>query len=326
MSIKLFLIGALLVLGAVMADHGSDDNGQDDKDINHSVDSSGIHFESSSKTDVQNKIKIDITVVNSGGSGNRLEARLRSFTKASTTQAQVEFRAKFENLVEYVETDGVPGYSANDTVGTNLALGSLNYNYQAAANQGTTANPVYVATATAAGNVFKITAKVAGSLFNDSGVYAFTNGVKIDVDISSFTYTLAGSRLALVMGFVSQKTRFKSIENDNNQNHVDSKRVVVTSNDVSGPMDAYFSWATTVDVTAPAATANVIAGSITSTHNDDDDGDDNDHSNLVYSFDAVHPTTIHWDPFIGLGNGVGQLLPSITIVIFLCVAILSRTL
>jgi len=292
----------------VAADQGPGDDGTqggtDDRDVQQTVGSSGIQFKSDSKAVVENKVQIDIQVSGSGGPGKRLVAQLQSFTKTSTTKAEVDFTAKFQQLVEYVEADMVPGYSANDTMGATIDLGNINYNFASVSN----APPVYISTATSSSNYFKITCKVGSSLFNDSGVWTFTNGVKIDVDIANFPYTLSNSRLALVMGFVSEKTKFRTVESDNGQPTVVSKRLSVRSGDTSGPVDAYFSWATTVDVTSPAATANVIVGTMAVVANDNDDADTDEHVNMVYSFDAVQPATIHWDPVVGVSNsGANQL-------------------
>jgi hypothetical protein len=296
---------ALSLLGVVLG--GDEADGFKAKTVTLSVGGSGIQFVSKEKTDIENEIKIFVHQVDSNGNGERLEAKIESYTKVFKTSAKVKFRAKFKYLVEYLEDDGVAGYSDNDTVGVQINLGEEDFDYDQQLDQGDPANPIKVATATS--QYLTLTCKVGSNIFNDSGVWAFTNGVKIDVDIANFPYSLGGNaRLALVMGFISLKTKFKTKESDDSQTTVQSEKISVKSDGVVGPSDAYFSWAETVDITSPAGTADVIVSTIHLVNNDGDDGDDNDHRNLVYSFDALHPDTIHWDPFFGL-NGSSHLWP-----------------
>jgi len=293
-------------------DNGSG-GGEDRSNVTCSANSNGIVLKSESETDTtRDRIEIDIEVSSSGGSAKNLLARLQAFSSVSGTQAEIDFRVKFSQLIEYLEVDGVAGYSSNDTQGAVLNLGDESYTYSILADQALGSSVVKVVRASS--THFTITGKMGSALFNDSGVFAITNSIKIDVDISNFGYTLGSqARLALVLGVVSDKTQAKTQSHDDGQPHVDSEKINVHGDSAQGPVDAFFSWATTVDVTAPAATAPVIASPLTVVANDQDDGDNQDHHQIIFSFDALAPTTIHWDPLIGLGAISGATSLSISL-------------
>jgi len=323
----LLVVTHLLFASLVWCDDIDQMGGKESRDVQVSTDSNGIRVDSQSRTDTQNKLHIDIELTGSGGPGRRLQARLRSFSHSrpqtgDNAVAHVDFRAKFEHLIEYLEVDGVPGLSGSDTTGTDIDLGLESYTFAVGADQGTRANPIKVATA--ASPHFKITCKIGSVLFNDSGIWAFTNSVKIDVDISTFPYSLGpNARIALVMGMVSELTQFKSVTHDDDQT-ADSNKVVVKEGGASGTTDAFFSWFTTVDVTSPPATAAVIAGPLTAVGLDSDDGSSQDHKRIVYSFNATHPDTIHWDPVIGVSlSGTSVMFPCMAMVVFLLSVVIS---
>jgi len=291
------------------------------EDVSINIDGKGLHFKSQSKTDVNTKLNIDFQRVDSNGNGFRLEANLDSYTKTSNTTAEAHFCVKFQTLVEYIEIDGVPGYSNNDTVGTQINLGAQSWSFMQQPNQGTVSSPVLVATATS--TYVKFTCKVGSDMFNDSGVMV-PEGMKIDVDIMNFPYSLGGTaRLALVVGFVSLKTKSKVMETDTSQT-VQSEKVSVKSSG-TGLSDAFFSWSQVVQVTTPASDANVLVGNLELVANDGDDGTDNDHRTLAYSFDVQHPTTIHWDPVVAVGgSGASHLWWSPTLLFVLIILALVR--
>jgi hypothetical protein len=272
---------------------------------------------------VKNKLRLEIEITGSGGPGRRLQARLRSYSHArphtgNNAIAHVDFRAKFEHLVEYLEVDGIPGWTAGDATGTDIDLGLVPYVFAAEPDEGTAANPIKVASATS--SHFKITCKIGGLLFNDSGVWAFTNSAKIDVDISMFPFSLGlDARLALVVGMVSELTQYKSVVHDDDQPIVDSRKVVVKQDGPSGSTDAFFSWATVVDVTSPSSTAAVLVGPLTTASLDSDDKQTQEKKRIVYSFNTTRPATIHWDPVIGVSmlSASTVSLPLWTLVVLL---------
>jgi len=324
----------ICLAGTCSAKPGDDGmGGLKQRDVSATSDgTNGIVVQSLLHTDTTNKVTIQIrTTANQAGNnqgsanGKRLTANIKAFTHFKATAgannvAHLDFRAKFQQLLEYLEQDGVPGFSGNDTVGTSLYLGDQNYVYAGPFTQGTLANPIVVTTATS--TYFTITCSVGSLLWNNSNVWTFTNSAKIDVDIQNFPYALGGNaRLALVMGMVSLTTQSKSVETDPNQPSTSSSAVVVRETS-GGAQDAYFSWSETVTVTSPTATANVIAGPLTVAALDADD-DLGDHRNIVYSFDALRPSTVHWDPVFAVSASRAFIIvPSIAVLIFLFVALL----
>jgi len=230
-----------------------------------------------------------------------LQTRAWSNDAASGVAAGTKFDLRFRRLTEYLEVDGIPGYTAGDTrrspspfnIGhvtftqdpnTTDSNGNVIYNFH---GQTAEATPV-----------FKIIGKMLSVQSTVDGVVIIPSSHKFDLQLTPNWPIQAGSRLALEC-FIDISTSTQATPVNGTAGEVST----VHLGDNATPAAA-FTWVPTVTVNGNE-TADIIVGPfITPTDAGDALDDPNQNRKLLtFSVDYVGATSIWWDPSVEIGAG-----------------------
>jgi len=222
-----------------------------------------VEIESESDSEDENqkdRCKISIQT----GDNGALRIQVRWFHKTNDSKETLNFKVRFDELVEYMESD-VPssGFDADfDTIVQHYILGSDSNGWAApVTTEG--ANGETIFTFQTADGVFRVDVIITASLTElENGVSLAPNEMKLDVYINNFPYIGTGSYLALV-GKVQSKYEAS-----------DDEDTTAGEEGTSLEGAAFFSWDTTV--LADGVEVDVITSTYVNADadNDYDDGED----------------------------------------------------
>jgi hypothetical protein len=314
---KLLTVVALsvaLVLMACVAHAKDDPNDRQDadhpendaeRDVDIKLKGSSVEIDSDQKVG-KDKDKFQLSV---NFNGTPLQLDMRRFSKINDTNAGFQFRIRPYLVMEYVDVDGIAGYNAGaDTActvylirGQDCSRGSLSVG----SIGGVTASSFDVFTSN---NVFRITTTVAGGggqpskkLVKDGRSITPTSA-KFDIAINAanFNYSCPNSMLTLLMKVKSKQTS-KTVSDNTS-----GKSKAVQLGTAATPL-GFFTWADTVQVNGGSVNASIAVSAWTDDTNSDGRGEtDLDSGEAAkrawFSFLAVRPQTLFWDPEIGYAD------------------------
>jgi hypothetical protein len=347
------LLGVLLVTHQAFADvgdtsptgtsGGGDDNDGDggsrdgrdrlERVVQVQVQSNGVHVESVLKAGAQkDKFELDFQT-----NEFRLGIQLRAQFGSDGNKDSAFFQWKIGNILEYVDSDAVPGYQSGDRVGSVWNFTKQGISWSQLAD--TTVNGVVVHhfQGQTSDQIFTLLGHVSGGVFtagpnNSVTITPVATKFDINLNLPNSFWTLAGSRVAIV-GWVMSGSKDSARQLDSSGNTVttsttDGKRIHFGPD--ASP-SGFFSWdmnPACVDSAGLSAHCPVIVSPLVADPNEDNGGNsDNVNKRTSHSFDRVHPQSINWDPVLGAGTGSGtHAVPSLLALAALVVAALFANL
>lgn len=261
--------------------------------------------------------------------GDKIEVDFKKYTTSIATASR--FRIRFYTIQEYLEGGAAPGLDANDTLCNSYAIrGGKNFVLTDLGTSKIGTTTVRKVQGSTNDNMFFFVITMAGDGTNAPAVefakdkrIVLPTSIKMDIgiDATSFPYKASSgneTRLALV-AFTKSKTKVKSRTETN-----ESRATSVTFG-VGATPDAFFSWASTVQVNGNATdTAAVIPSALVEFKDDDDDGDDKEATEKVtFAFDVARPKSLLWDPEFGFGeaNSSMRAVASLSLVVACFIAL-----
>ena len=295
-------------------DGGDDDNNNHDEDEHNDGDSEAHHEErevkvSNSGKEVEieselkngtNKDKVELEI----HAKDEIEVKLKYKSSTKDTEYKVEFRVEFKGIIEYIENGTADsGYQPeSDTIVTKYRLkdhlgSDINYTVQTINGA-----QVHVFEVTTTDGVLKAIFKLPEAVLNVSNNVVLTpSALKIDVEITNFPYQGSGTSLALLTK-VKTKTKYEL------KDHTELEDLGLSENETELELSApdnstsgFFSWAETA--IADGQTIQVVnTQPLPDTGEDgDEDHEEGEESRVIYfSFIAVQPSHIYWDPKVGV--------------------------
>ncbi len=288
-------------------DHHDDEARHEEREVKVSKSGREVEIESELKNGT-NKDKVELKIK----ADEDIEVRLKYKSKSDSTEYKVEFRVEFREIIEYSENGTADsGYQPDsDTLVTRYRLqdhlgNDINYTTQ-------TINGalVHVFEVITTDGVFKVIFKLPEAVLNvSSGVVLTPSALKIDVEINNFPYQGNDTSLALLTK-VKTKTKYEL------KDHTEHEDLGFSQNETEVELPApdnstsgFFSWAETA--IADGQTISVVN---TQPLPDSNDDGDNDHEEgetsrrIYFSFIAVQPSHIYWDPKVGVLTAPYQAL------------------
>ena len=235
--------------------------------------------------------KDEIEIELKAGGDDELEFELEYFTRTGNVETSLEFEFEFERLIEYKENGTELGYQEGEEV-SEMEIGKQGWKnlvYQ-------TVNQTEVIIAETSDGVFSMVIRYSASIIKERNFTLTPNSLKIDVIITDFPYTQAGTSLAIESKIETsaQKEIKESTFEEENGFSEREKEVKLIAGEYAG----YFSWAEFA--IADGKEINVTSSSI----QDDDEETDLEpgqtSSKLYFSFIVADAKKIVWDPKLGV--------------------------
>ncbi len=255
------------------------------------VQNSTNNFQIESVSKVANrkdKIEVEFQV----HKGDSPEFKFSYKTEANSTQTKFKFRVDFNKIVEYKNLNG-SAYNGTGAVSTyDLSNATWSPLSTVVDQYGT-----YTITASTSDNVFTLVIHVASQIVKKDNVTITPNALKIDVKINNYAYK--GTQTSLALGTKIKTTATQRVENSSydEENHFASneKELNMTQAGVSG----FFSWANWVY--ADGKNASVLTSKFQNISSEEHDLSVGEHASRVFfSFNAIQPKKVFWDPKIGV--------------------------
>ncbi len=280
-------------------EHHDDEAMHEEREVKVSKSGQEVEIESELKNGT-NKDKVELQIK----AHEDVEVKLKYKTESSTAEYKVEFRVEFREIIEYLDNDTTgSGYQPGvDTIVSRYRIGDhlgndINYTIQTINNA-----QVHIFEITTTDGVFTVTFKLPEAVLNVSkGVVLTPNALKIDVEINNFPYQGSDTSLSLLTK-VKTKTKYEM------KDHTEHEDLGISANESELALPApdnstagFFSWAET-------ASADGQTISVVNTRPLPDTGDDGDEDHeageesrvIYFSFIAVQPKNIYWDPKVGV--------------------------
>lgn len=245
--------------------------------------------------DTKDKIKLQFELE------DEIEIELKYKSKSEDTETEFKYKVEFEEIIEYLETNGISGYQTNDTDLSRYEFDAWHdLVYQEELIDGVT---VLTITATTADNVFTMVMRLSAGLLDLGQAILTPNSLKIDIIIENFDYVQHNSSLAL-------KTKIKTeIEVEIKEDDTTVEEALGLASDesqislASALGNGFFSWAEIA--LADGTVIDVITSSLEEEDSDEKDEDDDvlgykSNRKIYFSFEANNATKIFWDPKIGV--------------------------
>jgi len=251
---------------------------------------------------------------------------------------ETEFRVKFTELVEYLESGATPGFQAGEDT---LVQTYTDASWGAWTNDAVSDTAGYFqSTVATLDGVLGFTVYATGSPVSMANFNITSNKVKFDVNIANFPFQQTGSYLALVSKLESDDAdaEFENHggdENDDSDDEEDDSSTSSTStvevwgddNDdeedrtfkvskATSSISGFFTWVQTVEVVdafGTSRTANVLTTIDTA------------ENNMYFTFNVSSPQSIFWDPEIGITgtNSASSVCLSSAVMLALAAAFLN---
>jgi len=250
---------------------------------------------------------------------------------------ETEFRVKFTELVEYLESGATPGFQAGEDT---LVQTYTDASWGAWTNDAVSDTAGYFqSTVATLDGVLGFTVYATGSPVSMANFNITSNKVKFDVNIASFPFQETGSYLALVSKLESDDAdaEFENHggdENDDSDDEEDSSTSSTSTVEVWGDdnddeedrtfkvskatssISGFFTWVQTVEVVdafGTSRTANVLTTIDTA------------ENNMYFTFNVSSPQSIFWDPEIGATgtNSASSVCLSSAVMLALAAAFLN---
>jgi hypothetical protein len=273
-------------------DEDDDDDGVDndkesayEREIETDSDDYQFKIKSSLKNgENKDKFELDFDV----GESDQAEIELKFETKAGSNETELEYRVKFDEIVEFID-EGAPGYQ-NESLLTRYEIGKSGWELIEFSNNLTSG--LITIKATTSDGVFTLIMRLANNFMQEDNVTLSPNSLKIDVLINDFDFNSTVSKLAVK---AILKTEFEVEVDDVSEDELegiasDETEVGVSSATASG----YFSWSDLAMVDGQLI--NVISSSLS----DSSDEEGEVSSKMYYTFNTTAPTNILWDPKVGV--------------------------
>ena len=229
------------------------------------------------------------------------EVKFEYKSEANSTETEMKYRVNFNQLVEF-NNDAVAGYQkGNDTVVSKYDLSKVDWNpiaYTTEDNNGVT---THIASATTADGVFTLILRISTGFTNINNTIVTPNAIKIDIVINGFDYQGNDTYLSLQTDIKTQSETSVSQHSDDEKNGFATNEEQVSVG--SGSTNGFFSWVKTAK--ADGVMVNIIPSNLTKVSSGEEDGDleSGEQQKIMYfTFDAVTPQRIDWDPKVGVDN------------------------
>jgi len=304
------VIAILLVCAFAAVAFGGDAD-EEKREVKMDFSSNSVKYESKTQLGkTKNKYQVQYDAED-----GRLRISFAAYAKDTDSTTEELFQVKFEVLQEYVETDGVPGLSSGDTLGRTYNLG------KEAAQTKITFIRLPDGTAWSGDAILNFEARTTDGVFVLRSYIAPVNITlgklpvapdtnKFDIFINNFAFTLSNSRLAIIAKVRSKDRQgYRAKDSDGvDTTTVPSKRKTEVNFGVAALPFARFTWATTCTVPVNAS-ADIITSAFVVDVNDTDRDADESNKRVAFSIDSVQPSSVFWDPAVGMGasNGAGRI-------------------
>jgi hypothetical protein len=238
----------------------------------------------------------------------RYRLKYYSSDKDSKTSFKLNMHMGFVEIVEFVPTDPLLGFQVGVDTPVSTSLWSENsWQFSTIFTDGYN----YWFNVSDVNNTFTVTPHIAAGDFAVNGQNYAPDEVKTDILIQNYPYTTAGTYLALrirlqsVMKLTQNKTKSEAIY----------------SNPGLGGM--MFAWLPTL--TIDGNPCNVIASPLNKTTDDTTDPDyvkGESAFHYYFTFPAVHPGVIQWDPTVAIWGSASSVTASLLLLVAALLALL----
>ncbi|MHA2501497.1 MAG: hypothetical protein ACXAE3_01310 [Candidatus Kariarchaeaceae archaeon] len=249
------------------------------------------------------------------GGGDEPEIELKYSTESDSSEIELKYRVNFDQIIEFSESGATAGYEEDvDQVVSEYELDKAVWEPLAYDEEIIDGVTLYTATATTSDGVVSLVLKLSTGIADVNSTTITPNAIKIDVIIDGYVYEGNGTYLALQADIKTEsETEFDEESEDETNGFAENEEEIrVDTADAS----AFFSWVETAN--ADGVDIAVIASSLQESDDDDDDIEEGEKHEIIYfTFDAVQPEKIVWDPKVGVsiaGLGSGGVFAPFPIV------------
>lgn len=248
----------------------------------------------------ENEFKLKVTTEDEG-----VKFKLEFSNEINDTETELEFKVKFTEIVEYIDTtnDGIYNESLDEVVQVYQLSDFLPIEYTTENQSGMIVHILHIETTD---GVFASTMYVIGEFGLINGTIVAPNEVKIDVIINGFPYNSTESDLALKVKLESEL----EVEVEENENSEDEENGIATDEEKeieisTGDYSGFFAW-------AEYATVDGIQKPVYSSPVDPEDNGEKFYLNYPRGQLIVHDPKIGVSGILSLGNGP-SLIPGFTV-------------
>ncbi|MCY3413225.1 MAG: hypothetical protein INQ03_16415 [Candidatus Heimdallarchaeota archaeon] len=256
-----------------------------EREIELEIDSEKFKIKSSLKTeDNKDEFELEFDI----GSDDNAEIKMKFKSESENAESELEYKVKFDEIIEFTDLAAI-GYE-NETIVSSYEIGKSGWNALSyTENQDLGLIEII---ATTSDGVFSLNMRIANNFLQDDGVVLSPTSLKIDVTINQFSFVQNDTKLAIKTHIKSSSEMERDEDTEDEQQGTASSESEVEISTTSTA--AFFSWAQLA--MADDQEVNVISSALT-----DSTDEESESSNKIYfTFDAINPTKIVWDPKLGV--------------------------
>ncbi len=271
-----------------------DDEWKSEREIDVDVEDDRIKIEAElEEGDNKDEVELDIDTKED----EELEIELRYKSETGSTKSDVRFRVEFKEIIEYLDVNTTGnGYQDGEELSV-YEIGESGWKPLGYTTETVDNVDIHVFTATTDDLVFKVVLRIAGAFLDLENFTLTPNAVKIDVEINNYAYTSNASSLALmtkVKAELEQEIEEESSEEEEGLT-TNEQEISLDTSDFEG----FFSWKETA--LADGQEIQVLNSQLADGSQDEDDLLEGESCMKIYfSFIAVTPVNIYWDPKVGV--------------------------